>query len=126
LNEISRLFEKGESKSVVLKLKPDTLGQVKILLDVVDKFVNVNIQVNNESVKQMVQNNINTLVQTLNLSGLHLSSLNVSINNYENKENKSDSEKKKSSTSRFQQKISEDVNTINTKSMGYNTYDFLI
>lgn len=126
LNEISRLFEKGESKSVVLKLKPDTLGQVKILLDVVDKFVNVNIQVNNESVKQMVQNNINTLVQTLNLSGLHLSSLNVSINNYENKENKSDSEKKKSSTSRFQQKTSEDVNTINTKSMGYNTYDFLI
>ncbi len=126
LNEISRLFEKGESKSIIMKLKPDTLGNVKIVLDVVDKAVHANIQVNNESVKQMVQNNMNTLIQTLNSSGLQLSSFNVSLSNNENKENQSNGQKKKSSSLLFNREIPEDNDSINSKSMGYNTYDFLI
>jgi len=126
INEMSRFFMQGKSKNVVIKLKPETLGNVKIVLDVVDKVVRANIQVDNEFVKQIVQNNINKLVQTLNLSGLHLSSFNVSLNNNESKESKTNSQKKKSSNVRFEDKVSKDNEPIISKSMGYNTYDFII
>lgn len=125
MGEISRFLQQGESKSVVLKLKPDTLGKVKIVLDVVDKVVHANIQVENEAVKQVIQGNINTLRQTLNLSGLQLSGFNVSLNSNESGEGRSYGSKKKQPHSGTGSKLTGDVELASVKSMGYNTYDFL-
>lgn len=125
MGEISRFMEQGESKSVVLKLKPDTLGKVKIVLDVVDKVVHANIQVENEAVKQVIQGNINTLRQTLNLSGLQLSGFNISLNSNESGEGKSYGNKKKSTHPGTGSKVPGEIELASIKSMGYNTYDFL-
>lgn len=129
IKEMSHIFEQGESKSIVLKLNPDTLGKVKITLDVVDKAVHANIQVENESVRQVVQNNINVLKQTLDLSGLQLSSFNVSLNYSAEKDSgKFHGQKKKfsSMSSSFNHGVPGESDLIITKSMGYNTYDYLV
>lgn len=125
-NEISHLAQSSGTKSVVLNLDPDTLGKVKIVLDLTDKSVRANIQVDNEGAKQAVQNNINELKQSLNLNGLQLSSINISLNNNDDKTNKSFLQKKKSTYNQYNPKIEETENSISSKSMGYNTYDYLI
>ncbi len=126
VNEISRIIQQGDTKSAVLKLDPETLGKVKIVLDVVDKNVHANIQVENESAKQIVQNNINDLKQSLNLNGLQLSSVNVSLSSNEDKTSKPFVQKKKSAYGQYERKIEDTNSAIVSKSMGYNTYDYLI
>ena len=125
-NEISHLALSSGTKSIVLNLDPDTLGKVKIVLDLTDKSVHANIQVDNEGARQAVQNNINDLKQSLNLNGFQLSSLNISLSNNEDKTNKSFLQKKKSTYNQYNSKIDETENSISSKSMGYNTYDYLI
>ena len=125
-NEIAHLAQSGGSKSVVLNLDPDALGKVKIVLDLTDKSVHANIQVDNEGAKQAVQNNINELKQSLNLNGLQLGSLNISLSNNDDKANKSFLQKKKSAYNQYNSKIEETENSISSKSLGYNTYDYLI
>ncbi len=126
ISEISRFIGQGKSKSIELKLKPDDLGKVKISLDVVDKAVHANIEVENETVKQMVQVNINNLKQSLTQNGLQLSNLSVSVSNGEDKSNKSFAQKRKASNPLFNKKIENNPNIISSKNMGYNTYEYLI
>ncbi|HUX60319.1 MAG TPA: flagellar hook-length control protein FliK, partial [Ignavibacteriaceae bacterium] len=126
MNEINRFVQQGNSKSALLKLDPENLGKVKIVLDVVDKSVHASVEVENENVRQIVQNNINELKQSLNLSGLQLSSVNVSLNNNDENTNKSLTQKKKSGYNQYERKIEEPAGAVSSKSMGYNTYDYLI
>ncbi len=126
MSEINRFVQQGNSRSALIKLDPDSLGKVKIVLDVVDKSVHASIEVENDNVKQIVQNNIGELKQSLNLNGLQLTSVNVSLNNNDEKTNKSFLQKKKSTYSQYTQKIEEAGNPDVSKSMGYNTYDYLI
>ena len=125
-NEVSNLLQSSDTKSVILNLDPDSLGKVKIVLDLTDKSVRANIQVENEGAKQAVQNNINELKQSLNLNGLQLGSINISLNNNDDKTNKSLFQKKKSSYNQYNSKVEAAENSISSKSMGYNTYDYLI
>lgn len=126
MNEINRFVQQGNSKSALLKLDPENLGKVKIVLDIVDKSVHASVEVENENVRQIVQNNINELKQSLNLSGLQLSSVNVSLNNNDENTNKSLTQKKKSGYNQYERKIEESAGAVSSKSMGYNTYDYLI
>ncbi|MHB1687319.1 MAG: flagellar hook-length control protein FliK [Ignavibacteriaceae bacterium] len=126
LSEINNIIQQGNTKSAVIKLDPENLGKVKIVLDVIDKAVHANIEVENENVKQIVQNNINDLKQSLNLNGLQLSSINVSLNSGDEKANKSFQQKKKNGFNQYDRKIEETGDAFVSKSLGYNTYDYLI
>lgn len=126
VSEISNFIGNGESKGVTLKLKPGDLGKVKITLEVVNKIVHANIEVDNEAVKQMVQNNINNLRQSLNLNGLQLSSMTVSLSSQEGKSNKSFTGKRKTSRNLISKKIDSGSEQTVSKTLGYNTYEFLI
>ncbi|MHB8578606.1 MAG: flagellar hook-length control protein FliK [Ignavibacteriaceae bacterium] len=126
VGEINRFIQQGNTKSAVIKLDPESLGKVKIVLDVVDKSVHASVEVENDNVKQIVQNNIDQLKQSLNLNGLQLTSVNVSLNNNDEKTNKSLLQKKKSTYSQYARKIEETSSSDVSKSMGYNTYDYLI
>ena len=126
MSEINRFIQQGNSRSALLKLDPENLGKVKIVLDVVDKSVHASVEVENDNVRQIVQNNINELKQSLNLSGLQLSSVNVSLNNNDENTNKSLTQKKKTGYNQYERKIDEPASAVSSKSMGYNTYDYLI
>ena len=126
VSEIAHIISEGESKSVVLKLQPGDLGKVKIALEVVDKAVHANIEVENESVKQAVQNNINNLKQSLNLNGLQLSNVSVSLSGGESKSNKAFAQKKKANQNLYNKKIDSAGDITASKSLGYNTYEYLI
>jgi flagellar hook-length control protein FliK len=126
ITEISHFIGQGQSKSIELKLKPEDLGKVKIALEVVDKVVHANIEVENESVKQMVQTNINNLKQSLSQNGLQLSNLSVSISGGEAKSNKSFVQKKRTNQTLYNKKIDTASDLVSSKSMGYNTYEYLI
>ncbi len=127
ITEISHFIEKGKSKSLELKLKPDNLGKVKVSVEVIDKVVHTNIEVENESVKQIVQNNIDSLKQSLTQNGLQLSNVSVSVSGGEAKSNKSFVQKKKTNHTSFNKKIDSAPGAESSKkSMGYNTYEYLI
>ncbi len=128
ISELSNYMGQGKSKSVMLKLKPENLGKVKIVLKVVDKTVHANLEVENESVKQAIQNNISTLKQSLNMNGLQLSSITVSLSDGENKSGNAftKQQKKKASRGLNNKKINIVNESVASKNMGYNTYEYLI
>ncbi len=126
IKEISNFIQKGEHKSVVLNLSPENLGKVKVIVDMVDKTLHANIEVENESVKQTVQTNVEQLKSALMQSGITLAGLTISLNNTDDKNNKASESKRKTSSS-SNEEIKTEVKITNTipKKMGYNTYEFL-
>ncbi|MCL5028266.1 MAG: flagellar hook-length control protein FliK [Bacteroidetes bacterium] len=126
VNEISNMVKEGNTKSIVLNLKPESLGSMKVTVDVSNNTVHANVEVDTEAVKLIVQNNINDLKQSLNQNGMQLSTLTVNISGGEQKFNRSSGQKKKSNYHSVEQKVEINNSAFNTKSMGYNTYEFLI
>jgi|GEM_PF-5771762 len=125
LNEIKSLITSGNVKSAILQLKPVSLGKVKVTMDVADNVVHAHVEVENESVKQVIQNNVNDLKQSLNLNGMQLNSFTVNVSSGEQKPNKFFSQKKSSNTNSSKIGTVEEQESIMTKSLGYNTYEFL-
>lgn len=126
VNEISNMVKEGSTKSIVLNLKPESLGSMKVTVDVSKNLVHANVEVDTEAVKLIVQNNINDLKQSLNLNGMQLSSLTVNVSGGDQKFNRSLNQKKKSNYHSIEQRVEMNSNSITTKSMGYNTYEYLI
>jgi|YelNatPaOPRAMG01_1025707.scaffolds.fasta_scaffold00063_59 hypothetical protein len=124
--EISKFVLQGESKNLVLQLKPENLGKVKISLDVSGNSVSAHVEVENDSVKQMVQTHIDNLKQSLNLNGLQLSTLDVELSGGEQKPSRFFNAKKKSQYSAASNKIEEIPDSVAAKKLGYNTYEYLI
>ncbi len=128
ISEISNYAGQGKSGSIMLQLKPENLGRVKIVIKVIDKVVHANLEVENESVKQTVQNNISNLKQSLNINGLQLSSITISLSGGEDKSGKTFAQQQKKKTGRgsFAKKIDAPGDVTASKNMGYNTYEYLI
>lgn len=125
MKEITNFISKGETKSIVLKIDPENLGKVKVVLDMTDKVVNARIEVENENVKQAVINNIDNLKNTLAQNGVQLNSVNVNLPGYEQKNSKQMQPKKKQDANFSDDEIEEAKNA-NNKSWGYNTYEYVI
>lgn len=125
IKEISRFIEKNEGHSLTIKIDPESLGTVKIALDVVDKLVHANIEVENEAAKKMVESNLNQLYSQLSQSGIQLNSLNISLANQEGKQNKNFSGRKRQSNNDFETDFDQ-ANVSDAKQMGYNTYEYTI
>ncbi len=124
VKEISKFVLKKEKSSVTLNLEPESFGKVKVRLDIVENSARVVVEVENEVVKKMIENNVSQLFQSLNQSGLALSSLQVSTSGGESRQAKNHgSNKKKFNLENEVTATSDEKSKI--KNYGYNTYEFL-
>jgi flagellar hook-length control protein FliK len=124
-NEISSLIQKGEKKSLTLQLYPETLGKIKVTLDMFNKQVTARIEVENEAAKQAVQTNIEHLKESIHNQGVQINSVFVSLSNEDNKQQRTSEVKRKSTHISNDKKIDEPVESKTVKKMGYNTYEYL-
>ncbi len=127
IKEISNLASNKDKRSIVLKLIPETLGKVKISLDISNNIIHAHAEVENEAAKSLMQNNIDNLKQALVQQGMQLNFLNISLSNQqEQKSNRSYLSKRKSTYAENQiGEIDEKEQNNVTKHYGYNTYEFL-
>ncbi|MCU7496577.1 MAG: hypothetical protein HF314_05925 [Ignavibacteria bacterium] len=125
MKEISKFIQQGDRSSIVLKIDPENLGTVKIALDIADKVVHANIEVENEAARKMMENNLNQLYSSMNQSGVQLSSVNISLANSDQRHSKLQNPKRRMFTGEGD-KDSDEIDGLRQKQMGYNTYDYLI
>jgi flagellar hook-length control protein FliK len=105
---------------------PDSLGKVKISMDINKNVIHAHAEVENEAARSLMQNNIENLKQSLVQQGMQLNSLNISLSNQqEQKSSKSFQSKRKPVYSEQVKKIDEKENINVSKHYGYNTYEFL-
>jgi flagellar hook-length control protein FliK len=124
VNEFSKIIQAGEKQTMTFQLTPENLGKVKLIVDLVENQINTRIEVENENVKQFIQSNIEQLKQSLQSSGIHLSQLNISLADSEQKSAKPFTRKKADEkVSKF--KEDEKESGAVHKALGYNTYEFL-
>lgn len=126
LREVYKVFESGEKKSIVLRLVPKELGSIKVMLDTVDNILTAKVEVENENVGQVIKNNVEQLRQNLLQSGVNVNSINISYHNQEHKQHGFNNQKKRNQSYLAENEIEEIEESILTKKMGYNTYEYLI
>ncbi|MDP3830448.1 MAG: flagellar hook-length control protein FliK, partial [Ignavibacteriaceae bacterium] len=128
VKEIQNIIQSREKHSVTMKLTPAAFGSVKVLLETVNNVLSAKIEVENDTVKQIVQSNIEQLKQALNENGIQLSTINISLSNHDQRSPRSQFMKKKGNASENDKKV--DVETGNEikpkKQYGYNTYEYLV
>ena len=90
-----------------------------------DKIVNAHIEVENESVKQNVMNNIDNLKNSLAQSGVQLNTVNVNLPGYEQKSPKQMQPKKKAFSGTDEENI-EETKQSDGRQRGYSTYEYVI
>ncbi|MFA6596754.1 MAG: flagellar hook-length control protein FliK [Ignavibacteriaceae bacterium] len=123
--EISKLFESGTSQKVVLKLLPEALGKVRLTLEVGGEIIHAKAEVENESVKQILQTNTETLKQALSQNGLQLASFSVSLSGSDDKQQKANGQKKRTNNFGNKSKTEKLAFPEATRKLGYNTYEYL-
>ncbi len=125
MNEIENIIKSGERKAVTINLYPEELGAVKVSLDITDKSVSAKINVASDSIRQMILTQADSLKTSLNQSGIQLASLNVSVNNSEDKSTPHGKMKRKDGGTDKKLVISDLPNPVKVKNLGYNTYDYI-
>jgi flagellar hook-length control protein FliK len=91
-----------------------------------ESVMTTSIEVENESVKQVVQNNIDSLRQTLQQNGIQLSSFSVSLSQqHEQKTPGKSGGKKEKYQENDEVKSAAGEKKTKSKKMGYNTYEYL-
>ncbi len=126
VKEFTDLVGNSEKKSIVLRLVPENLGKIKISLDIIENNVRATFEVENESVKTIIQNNSENLKHALVQQGLQLNGLNISLSNFEQKTGKSFSSKRKTTNEEQLNEINEKESEGISRNLGYNTYEYLI
>ena len=99
---------------------------MKVTVDINNNTVNARVEVDTEAVKQIVQNNTTELRQSLSLNGMQLSTLSVNVSGGEQKPYQPFKPKKKSGYQASDKRIEDNVSLASAKSLGYNTYEYLI
>jgi len=126
---IQNLIQNKNNKNVTLKLSPDEFGKLEIRLKFSDKKIVVNMNVENEVSKHMIQTNINQLRQAIEQTGMQLSEVFVSLSN-DNKKNEKESQSKVKkqivNMSPLENMLDTSGKEIIGKEFGYNTYEYLI
>ncbi|MBZ0200568.1 MAG: flagellar hook-length control protein FliK, partial [Ignavibacteriaceae bacterium] len=126
VKEITSFIKQGDKTSMTFKLTPEHLGKVKVMIDVTENVVKANIEVESEAVRQVVQNNIDVLKQSLVQSGITVASVNINLAGQEQKSNRTYDQKKKIDTDDSDSKIVKKKGIDKKiRSLGYNTYEFL-
>ncbi|MDP2366009.1 MAG: flagellar hook-length control protein FliK, partial [Ignavibacteria bacterium] len=125
VREVYKVFESGEKQSIVLSLVPKELVSIKIILDTIDNVLTAKVEVENESVGHIIRNNVDQLKQSLLQSGVHVNSINISYHNPDQKQNGFYNNKRKNPSYLPNNDVEEVDESILSKKMGYNTYEYL-
>ncbi len=125
IKEISRFISLRKKGSLSFTIKPEHLGHLKITLETTNHLLNAHIQVENEQAKLLVEKNLNQLHTQLQDSGVELNSLNISLG-YSSKQDESFQQESKKQLD-YSEPIKEEItkDSSKTKSLGYNTYEYL-
>ena len=125
IKEISKFISAQKKGSFSFTIKPEHLGHLKITLETNNHLMNAHIQVENEQAKFLVEKNLNELHTQLQESGVELNSLNISLGYSSNP--KEFSERQSSPKQVFNNTVIEETSKDKkeTKSLGYNTYEYL-
>jgi len=83
------------------------------------------VEVENETVGHIVRNNVEQLKHNLMQSGVHVNSINIYYHNSDQKQHGFNNQKRKNSGSLPENDIEEVDESIVSKKMGYNTYEYL-
>lgn len=111
--------------SVEIKLAPEELGRIKILLDTNDNNVSAKIEVNSEQTKVIVVNNLPQLKETLTQQGVNLNNVNVTVTSEEHKGSEQTKQKSKRRSQENNTKIENADEKKTVRHLGYNTYEYL-
>lgn len=125
VKEVYKVIENNEKQSVVLKLVPKELGAIKVTLDTIDNALTAKVEVENESVGQVIRNNVEQLRQNLLQSGVQVNSISISYNSSQQKQHGFNNQKKKNNLYQQENSIEEVEEAVIIKKMGYNTYEYL-
>ncbi len=126
MKELAKHVQKQEKNTLVLQIDPENLGKMKIKLEMIENSVRAKIEVESQIIRHHIESNINDLYSQLSKNGIQLSGINISLSESDTKTNKQFSGKKKGSGQNIKDEeidISEDMKT---KSLGYNTYDYVV
>ncbi|OGJ99578.1 MAG: hypothetical protein A2487_02340, partial [Candidatus Raymondbacteria bacterium RifOxyC12_full_50_8] len=74
-----QLFKGANGSEINIQLKPEHLGQVRISLDIERNIVFARMQVENENVKHIVENNVQSLKTALEESGIKVERFEVTV-----------------------------------------------
>lgn len=125
VKEVYKVIENNEKQSVVLKLVPKELGAIKVTLDTIDNALTAKVEVENESVGQVIRNNVEQLRQNLLQSGVQVNSISISYNSSQQKQHGFNNQKRKNNLYQQENSIEEVEEAVIIKKMGYNTYEYL-
>jgi len=126
IKEIKSFIETGNKSTMTLKIMPDNLGEVKISVDIVKNMLQARIDVDSENVKQFVQTNLDNLKQSLNQSGVNLSTLQVNISSSDQKNQRNVAPHRRKGGNFSKETVSDESEDPSAKKiLGYNSYDYL-
>ncbi|WP_337872148.1 flagellar hook-length control protein FliK [Ignavibacterium sp.] len=114
-----------QNHSVEIRLAPEDLGTIKILLNTNDNNVNAKIEVNSEQTKVIVVNNLPQLKETLSQQGVNLNNVNVTVTSEEHKGSEQTKQKSKKKSQERGSKIENTDQKRTLRNLGYNTYEYL-
>ena len=83
LLNVVQFINRGESSEVRIIVEPPALGRVDVSLKSSANGVEAQFRVDNEALRQMVQNQLDSLKESLRAQGIHVSGLTVDIRNGE-------------------------------------------
>ncbi|PID62475.1 MAG: hypothetical protein CR986_01530 [Ignavibacteriae bacterium] len=127
VKEVTKFISKQDKGVLTLKIQPEHLGKMKITLDSEDETLKAKIEVDTQQAKQIIEKNIDKLQQDLNQNGIKLGSLNISLGN---SKERNDGETFNENASEFTEgnefdTMQENEELKDSKSMGYNTYEYI-
>jgi hypothetical protein len=127
MREVAKHIQKQDKNTLVLQIDPENLGKMKIKLEMIENTLRAKIEVESTTIKQHVENNLNELQSQLSRSGIQLSGVNISLSDTDVKSGKqfSGSKKRNNGNSLRDEEI-EITEESKVKSLGYNTYDYVV
>jgi flagellar hook-length control protein FliK len=125
-SKISDLIKKKDRRSIEIKLNPPELGKMKVKIEYGEKKLMIRMEVENETAKQLLNQNIEQLKQNINQNGMQLKEIFVSLSTSDQKQQKSSGTRKRESDVETKSIFEDTDANEKAKMMGYNTYEYLI
>lgn len=125
VEEISELVISEKKDKAVIYLEPADMGRVKVALEIIENKLTARLEVDTNSAKEMLHNQVEYLRDSLSNNGIQLSSLSISLYSSEQKNSKSLRDKRKDSSIKDIDTKENIQKEKQAKSLGYNTYEFI-
>ncbi len=125
MKEVSQFIQQKNTGSMILKVSPENLGNIKIALEIIDEVVSAKIEVNNSAAREVLENNVKQLQNSLSQNGVQVNSINISLSNFDQKQNKNFVPNKRKSYGYSDEKEVEETSKTNDRKLGYNTMEYL-